>query len=721
MARLPQPGSDQGTWGIILNDFLSVTHQNDGSLKADIVQKSMLAPELQTSIENAEALAGGIAPDATTTSKGILRLSGDLTGNALSPLIRTGAVTGGTGGGIATNTITDTNIHPTANIAKSKLAPLSLVDSDISSSAAIVQSKIANLVSDLAGKASVVHTHAISDVSGLQTVIDAKANSASLSTVATTGSYTDLTNKPTIPTVSVTSVNALTGAVTLTAADVGAATSSHNHTVSDVTSLQAALDDKAATVHTHSSSAITDFSASTSAVIGAKLIAGENVLINYDLGSGETTISATAAPGGGTGSDTVTSVAGRIGDVVIVAGDINSGTFNTARIPDLDSAKITTGTFDIARIPTGSSSTTVSIGNHGHSAATGSTDGFLSAADKTKLDGVATSANNYTHPSGDGNLHIPATGTTNNNKVLKAGATAGSIAWGTLAAADVGAASAVHAHAGSDITSGVIGINYLPTGTSDTTVAFGDHTHSDYSLVDHIHDDRYYTQTEIDTSLSLKLDSTQKGAANGLATLGSDSKIPSSQLPAIAINETFTANSQLAMLALDAQRGDMCIRTDTSQTYVLASDSPSTLADWKEIIASGQVTSVSGRTGAITLAKADVGLDAVDNTADSAKPVSTAQQTALDLKANAADVYSKTAADGRYIRTVNGTAPDGTGNVVVTGEAGPQGPQGETGEPGPVGPYAAYTLPTYILESNQTIANVPSDFPEGGLVFKKTA
>ncbi len=39
---------------------------------------------------------------------------------------------------------------------------------------------------------------------------------------------------------------------------------------------------------------------------------------------------------------------------------------------------------------------------------------------------------------------------------------------------------------------------------------------------------------------------------------------------------------------------------------------------------------------ALGLVKADVGLGSVDNTADSAKPVSTAQQTALDLKANLA-------------------------------------------------------------------------------------
>jgi hypothetical protein len=41
----------------------------------------------------------------------------------------------------------------------------------------------------------------------------------------------------------------------------------------------------------------------------------------------------------------------------------------------------------------------------------------------------ATNANNYVHPTGDGNLHVIATGTTNNGKVLTAGATAGSLTW----------------------------------------------------------------------------------------------------------------------------------------------------------------------------------------------------------------------------------------------------------------------------------------------------
>lgn len=51
--------------------------------------------------------------------------------------------------------------------------------------------------------------------------------------------------------------------------------------------------------------------------------------------------------------------------------------------------------------------------------------------------------------------------------------------------------------------------------------------------------------------------------------------------------------------------------------------------------ADSAVQSVNGKTGnSVTLVKGDVGLGNVDNTSDANKPVSTAQQSALDLKAN---------------------------------------------------------------------------------------
>ena len=69
--------------------------------------------------------------------------------------------------------------------------------------------------------------------------------------------------------------------------------------------------------------------------------------------------------------------------------------------------------------------------------ATTSANGLMSSGDKSKLDGIASGANNYSHPTGDGNLHVPATGTTSNGKFLKAGATAGSASWQTILTGDV--------------------------------------------------------------------------------------------------------------------------------------------------------------------------------------------------------------------------------------------------------------------------------------------
>lgn len=75
---------------------------------------------------------------------------------------------------------------------------------------------------------------------------------------------------------------------------------------------------------------------------------------------------------------------------------------------------------------------------HSHDDATTTASGFMSGSDKVKLNGIAAGANNYTHPTGDGNQHVPATGTTNNGRVLKAGSTAGSASWQALGKSDVG-------------------------------------------------------------------------------------------------------------------------------------------------------------------------------------------------------------------------------------------------------------------------------------------
>lgn len=126
----------------------------------------------------------------------------------------------------------------------------------------------------------------------------------------------------------------------------------------------------------------------------------------------------------------------------------------------------------------------------------------------------------------------------------------------------------------------------------------------------------------------------------GLATVASSGLasdltgvLGTAQLPALAINDTFTAATQAAMLALTAQRGDVAIRTDLgSKMYMLTADAPATLANWVAITAAGDVTSVAGRTGGVVLTKTDVGLANVDNTSDASKPVSTAQAAEDNLR-----------------------------------------------------------------------------------------
>lgn len=60
MARLPEPGKDNGTWGNILNDYLSQAHDTDGSLKDNSVTSNTLAPN---SVTNA-----AIASDAVNAT-----------------------------------------------------------------------------------------------------------------------------------------------------------------------------------------------------------------------------------------------------------------------------------------------------------------------------------------------------------------------------------------------------------------------------------------------------------------------------------------------------------------------------------------------------------------------------------------------------------------------------------------------------------------------------
>ena len=142
MARLPSVGADDGVWGDILNQFLLVAHDVDGTIKANAVSVGAIPDGSITEVKLASAVQ--------------TKLNGGGVAGVSSVNTRTGAVTlDKTDVGLA-------NVDNTSDANK----PVS---------------------------------------SATQTALNLKANTSSLAAVATSGSYTDLTNKPTIPNITVAS------------------------------------------------------------------------------------------------------------------------------------------------------------------------------------------------------------------------------------------------------------------------------------------------------------------------------------------------------------------------------------------------------------------------------------------------------------------------------------------------------------------------------------
>ena len=98
-------------------------------------------------------------------------------------------------------------------------------------------------------------------------------------------------------------------------------------------------------------------------------------------------------------SGAVDSVAGKTGVVTLVKADVGLGNVDNVSSASLRDRTTHTGEQAISTITglqtalDGKSAT-----NHTHSNATTSINGFMSSADKTKLDGIASGANNYVHP-----------------------------------------------------------------------------------------------------------------------------------------------------------------------------------------------------------------------------------------------------------------------------------------------------------------------------------
>jgi hypothetical protein len=117
-----------------------------------------------------DTVAASGAADATTATKGLVQLAGDLAGTAGAPTIATGAVT------------------------SAKIADGTIVDGDISATAAIAQSKVSGLTTALSGKAASGANSDITSLSGLTTALSVGQGG----TGSTTKNFVDLSAAQTV-------------------------------------------------------------------------------------------------------------------------------------------------------------------------------------------------------------------------------------------------------------------------------------------------------------------------------------------------------------------------------------------------------------------------------------------------------------------------------------------------------------------------------------------
>ena len=98
------------------------------------------------------------------------------------------------------------------------------------------------------------------------------------------------------------------------------------------------------------------------------------------------------------------------------------------------------------------------------------------------------------------------------------------------------------------------------------------------------------------------------GTANGnVVVVGSDGKIDPNLMPALAITSVHVVGTEEEMLALQAQEGDVCVRTDLEKSFILKQAPASTVGNWIELDSpTDAVQSVNGKTGAVTLVTDDI-------------------------------------------------------------------------------------------------------------------
>ena len=128
-------------------------------------------------------------------------------------------------------------------------------------------------------------------------------------------------------------------------------------------------------------------------------------------------------------------------------------------------------------------------------------------------------------------------------------------------------------------------------------------------------------------------------AAGNVPMLNESGKLDESILPALAITEPHVVDNQEEMLALEAQTGDVAVRTDGAGSFILKQSPASVLDNWIQLRgATAAVLSVNGKTGAVTLTTSDI--------AEGSKLYYTDERATTNFNTNIAKTKVESLSDG---------------------------------------------------------------------------
>ena len=177
------------------------------------------------------------------------------------------------------------------------------------------------------------------------------------------------------------------------------------------------------------------------------------------------------------------------------------------------------------------------------------------------------------------------------------------------------------------------------------------------------------------------IETSEKGAASGVAPLNANGKIDEQYLNSLFINSTTSAADISAMLALTSAEGDVFVVGDASADpnvvsgsavyYKINNDDPADLADFLRLDFGAQVLSINGETGVVTVTITGLIDDdltgfnnRVANSSFGTTTTATIAQNTIDIATNAADILSLSASIEDEITLFDSAVGYSVGDIV---------------------------------------------------------